>query len=76
MGQRALIILMKPHLRKEFAERLKELNAKTNKEILSALREFIKEKGIKASYIKQGESKNTGGEDEKDNPHSGSPLLN
>lgn len=73
MPKRALIILMKPELRAEFEKYLEDRNVKTNKDILKALRDFIEEKGIKATYLR---SEDTRGDDEEDNSHSGSPLLN
>ena len=79
MAKRALIIMMKPALRAEFKKYLEKKNAKTDRDVLVALKEFIKEKGIKTSYIREGEtpeSQNTGGHYEEDNPLSGSPFLN
>jgi len=73
MAKRVLIIMMKPELRAEFKKYLEEQNVETDEDVIRALREFIKEKGIKAAYLR---SEDRGGTDEENNPYSGSPFLN
>lgn len=67
---------MIPELRIKFLKYLEERNARTNREIIESLQDFIKENKIKASYIKESEAEDTGGQDEENNPYSGTPFLN
>lgn len=69
--KRALIIKMKPKIHKEYLRRIKETGAKTDEEKVEILLQMIKDPKIKSQYIREEANK-----DEKNNPHSGPPLLN